>query len=171
MVILLIVQYLGSICGFESRWCWFWNIPALSKKFNFCQNLPKKFNIYRNIFNMSVGNFVRHPDLEFLLHPFRVSNFSINFIYSVVIYFSNQISCLCVSRSRIFCRFRSKLNLASLKLLQKKNCLAISLFISLLLINGSNYDLKNVWKTSTCRVKFLKKQKPSSDKKLWKQDL
>ncbi len=47
----------------------------------------------------SVGNFVRHHDIVFLLHPFRVSNFSINFIYSVVIYFSDQISCLCVSRS------------------------------------------------------------------------
>ncbi len=30
-----------------------------------------------------VGNFVQHPDKSVLRHPFRVLNFSVNFIYSV----------------------------------------------------------------------------------------
>ncbi len=45
--------------------------------------LSKKFDIFRKITNRDVGNLVRHPDTVDLLHPFRVLNFSANFLYSV----------------------------------------------------------------------------------------
>jgi hypothetical protein len=43
------------------------------------------FKIYCKIVDRGVGNFVQHPDIVVLLHPFRVSNFSVNFIYSVLL--------------------------------------------------------------------------------------
>jgi hypothetical protein len=55
----------------------------IGKEFDICKSLSKKFGIYSKIVDRGVGNFVRHPDIVILLHPFRVSNFSVNFIYSV----------------------------------------------------------------------------------------
>jgi hypothetical protein len=57
----------------------FINVPALSKNIDMCENQPKKFYIYSQIFDRDVGSFVRHPDIVVLLHLFRVSNFSSNF--------------------------------------------------------------------------------------------
>ncbi len=44
----------------------------------------KKFDIYCKIFDSNVRNFVWHPDIVVVLHPFRVSNLFVNFFYSVV---------------------------------------------------------------------------------------
>ena len=48
-----------------------------------CDNLPTKFDIYSIIFDSNVGNFVRPPGIVVLLLPFRVSNFSVSFLYIV----------------------------------------------------------------------------------------
>ncbi len=39
------------------------------------QKSIKKFDIYSKIFDRDIRNFVRHPDIVVLLHPFRVSIF------------------------------------------------------------------------------------------------
>jgi hypothetical protein len=35
------------------------------------------------VVDVDVKKFVRHPDIVVLLHPFGMSNFSVNFLYSV----------------------------------------------------------------------------------------
>ncbi len=48
----------------------------------------KKSSIFsEKIFEREAGNFVRHPDIVVLFHPFRVSNFSVNF-FTVYLFIS-----------------------------------------------------------------------------------
>ncbi len=57
---------------------------ALSKKFDICKSLSKKFDIYSKIFFRDVGNFFRHLCELVLRHQMRVSNYLVNSFYSVV---------------------------------------------------------------------------------------
>jgi hypothetical protein len=55
----------------------------IAKKFETCKILSKKFDIYCKIIDRGVGNTLL---FVVLFHPVRVSNFSVNFIYSVPIF-------------------------------------------------------------------------------------
>jgi hypothetical protein len=51
--------------------------------------LSKKFDIYCKVTKgMSETYFVQHPDIVVLLHPFRVSNFSVNFFCSAEAFYA-----------------------------------------------------------------------------------
>jgi hypothetical protein len=66
---------------------------SLSKKFDsdsecltvtLMLKFVEKFNIYFKIIDTDVGIFVPNPLIVVLRHPFLASNFSFNFIYSVL---------------------------------------------------------------------------------------
>ena len=78
----ILVKPIGEVQGSSSKKFNVGNV-FIAKKFDTCKGLLKKFDIYSKIVDRDVGNFVPHPDKLVLRHPFRVSNFSVNFIYSV----------------------------------------------------------------------------------------
>ncbi len=56
----------------------------IAKKFDICESLSKNFDIYITIVFMDAGIFFRHQAELVLRHQMQVSNYFVNFFYSVL---------------------------------------------------------------------------------------
>ncbi len=85
----ILVKPIGEVQGSSSKKFNVGNV-FIAKKFDTCKGLLKKFDIYSKIVFRDLGNFAPRPDKSALRHPYRVSNFSINFIYLESFFFTEH---------------------------------------------------------------------------------
>ncbi len=58
------------------------DVAFIAKKFDACNIMSKKLDIYSKIFFRDVGNFFRHLCELVLRHQMQVSNYFVNSFYS-----------------------------------------------------------------------------------------
>ncbi len=102
-------------CRFAPWWQQFWDIQYLSKKFNICKSLLKKFDIYVKIVFRDAGIFFRHQAELVLRHQMRVSNYCTSSNFFTVYVYAPQAVYILRPEGITVCKAHSTAN-------RKKNC-------------------------------------------------